>query len=425
MLQRVLVISGVAAVVAIVALTVVVLDKPPGAADHGTTTAIDPIRPDGNELPDPGARGVVILGIEGQLYSYTPDGEASGGPFAAPFFDGNSPDGAWQALQFCPEAPACKLVIVPTNSTLTGDITQTHAVELDGSFVSGEWSRSGASFAALDDTGSLYTVEPFTREANVVQACCVTAYTWTAHEELLIAGQGKWSTYWLARAGVSGPATKIDAALTSAITRFYEAPDATQFAFAQNEADGLALTTLDMPEGRVTRYGALHQSHEAEGATPFAIAWSHDQRYIAVGPVQTPYELFVLDTETAVLTAAHTFEEGYAGELVWSPTENRLAISTYSPDRARHEVYVVDATAGAKPRHLLGGCRIVWSPDGQFLAVKAEPHTFGAAAVNVETGHLWQLTTVPGMTPVAWGEDESSARQLIATPGRSAAVLGK
>ena len=66
--------------------------------------------------------------------------------------------------------------------------------------------------------------------------------------------------------------------------RFYEAPDATQFAFAQNETDGLALTTLDMPEGRVTRYGALHQTQEAEGATPFAIAWSHDQRYIAVGP---------------------------------------------------------------------------------------------------------------------------------------------
>jgi hypothetical protein len=182
--------------------------------------------------------------------------------------------------------------------------------------------------------------------------------------------------------------------------------------------------TADTTSGRLIDYGVLHQTPSAE-VTPFAIAWSHDQRYIAVGPIAAPYRLYVLDTLTGKLAATYDFEEGYAGELVWSPTANRLAISTYSLDRLRHEVYVVDPAADDAPRHLLSGCRIVWSPDGGFLAAKSEPHTFGAAAVNVETGHQWQLSSLPGATPVAWGLDQQTALQLVQIPGRSAAVLGK
>ena len=182
--------------------------------------------------------------------------------------------------------------------------------------------------------------------------------------------------------------------------------------------------TVDTITGRLTDYAVLHEAPPEEGV-PFAIAWSHDQRYVAVGPIAAPYSLYVLDTLNGELAATYEFEEGYAGELVWSPAANHLAISTYSPDRLRHEVYVVDPAVDAGPRHLASGCRIVWSPDGGFLAAKAEPHTFGTVAVNVDTGHTWRLTPRPGMTPVAWGLDQQSALDLVQIPGRSAAVLGK
>lgn len=424
MLHRALLLTGAAALAAILGLVAVVLDaspSEPGGVEQAAV-AIQSVAPDGNEAPDPTARGVVILSQQGQLYSYTPDGEAVSGPFFPSAFDGTSPNGAWQAMQVCTDG-RCELAIMPANSGPPADATEAYTYRLDGVFVSGEWSRSGASFAAVDDTGSLYLIEPFSGEVSVVQACCVTAYTWTSQDELLIAGEGKWRESWLALTAEGQQITRISTH-GAPITRFYESPDATQFAFAQSTGDGLGLSVFDTATGLVTDFGMIHEGQADEGV-PFAIAWSPDQRYIAVGPVAAPYNLLVLDARHGTVVARHSFEEGYAGELVWSPVENKLAISTYSPDRLRHEVYVVDVADGEAPRHLLGGCRIVWSPDGQFLAAKAEPHSLGAAAVNVDTGHYWQLAAISGLTPVAWGEDEASARLLINTPGRSAAVLGK
>jgi len=266
-------------------------------------------------------------------------------------------------------------------------------------------------------------VEPFSREARLVRECCVTAFAWTARDELLLAGEDGTGTYWLARAGIEGPEQKLGR-LPARVESFYESPDAMQFAFAQAQDGEFGLMTFDAASGSLTDYGLLHGLAGLEGPQ-FAIAWSRDQRFVAVGPVAAPYSLYVLDTTEGVVAARHEFTEGYAGELVWSPADNALAISTYSPDRSRHEVYVVDATAGETPRHLLGGCRLVWSPDGRFLAVKAEPHTLGAEAVNVATGYHWRLAGLPGMTPVAWGEDEAGALLQMRVTDRSAAVLGK
>jgi dipeptidyl aminopeptidase/acylaminoacyl peptidase len=120
------------------------------------------------------------------------------------------------------------------------------------------------------------------------------------------------------------------------------------------------------------------------------------------------------------------FEEGYAGELAWSPDGTQLAISTYSLDRTQHEVYVMDISAGSAPRHLLDGCKIVWSPDGQFVAVKREPHdATGVAAIRVETGFHWSLTTDPQFVPLSWGEDMEAALALAAKPVPYAVQLGK
>ena len=423
MLHRALVVSGVAAVAAILSLAAVVMHEPGASPSTAEPVSNAQVSVDESELPDPAARGVVILSADWQLYSYTPDGEASGGPFAAPYEDGVSPDGLWQALKHCPDAEMCKLVIVAAGSRFEAGDLDANAVELGANFASGEWARSGAVFAALDESGSLYLVEPAGRSARVVQACCVTAYAWTADDTLLIGGEGKFGTYWLARAGIDEPITEM-ASVASPVTRFYESPDGLRFAFAQSDAKGLGLMTIDTASGRLTDYGVLHGPAGVEGPQ-FAIAWSHDQRYVAVGPVAAPYRLFILDTRAGEVSARHDFEEGYAGELVWSPIANRLAISTYSPGRLRHEVYVVDTAGDSEPRHLLAGCRIVWSPDGRFLAAKAEPQSLGAAAVNVDTGRQWQIAPLSGLTPVAWGIDEAAAIEQIQVPGRSAAVLGK
>jgi len=421
-LYRAFVASGVAAAIAILSLAVVVIDRTPNPPSSDGPVANDQAQPGESAVPDPAARGVVILSSDGQLYTYTPDGESFGTASPAPFESGISPDGAWQALMSCTDA-TCALVIVPAGVSLAADAFETHAVQLDASFAGGEWSRSGSAFAALDQSGSLYLVEPATRATRVVQACCVTAYAWTADDQLLIGGEGKWGTYWLSQAGMTENIKGL-ANLASPITRFYESPDALQFAFAQSGADGLGMMTIDTRSQHVNDYGVLHDAPDT-GGPQFAIAWSHDQRFVAIGPVSAPYSLYVLDTQSGKPSARYDFEEGYAGELVWSPTANHLAVGTYSPDRQRHEVYVVNATDDTAPRHLLGGCRIVWSPDGQFLAAKTEPHVLGATAVNVDTGHHWQLAGLPGLTPVAWGTDEAAAMAQLQAPGRSAAVLGK
>ncbi len=431
MLQRVLIGSGVFAVAAILVMAVAVFDdNAPATSDTGAlpgVTALDvEVLPDTGEagVADPRARGVIIASLNGQFFAYAPDGEAGARPVQGPYEDGTSPDGAWQAMQFCPDAETCKLVILPAGASYQQEDIEAASVELGANFVEGQWARTGATFAALDQSGSLYLVEPDTLAARTVQACCVTAYAWTTDGDLLIGGAGKPGNFWVARAGLTDTIEQV-ASVSSPVDRFYESPDASQFAFAQSDAAGLRLMTIDTRNGdRLVDYGVLHEAVEA-GGPQFAIAWSRDERYIAVGPVSAPYSLSVLDTVAGQLVSQYSFEEGYAGELVWSPVADSLAISTYSPDRLQHEVYVVDPASGDAPRHLLGGCRIVWSPDGRFIAAKAEPHDLGARAVDVETGVSWQIAAAPGLTPVAWGVDEATAIEHIRIPGRTAAVLGK
>ena len=201
MLPRILFASGLIAVVAIVSLAAIVLDDSPGALPDDTVASTSGLPAVGVELPDPDARGVVVLSLDYQLYSYTADGEAFGGPFMTPYETGLSPDGEWYAYQHCPDAETCMLVVLPNRSGLQVNDFADYAVALDADFVTGEWARTGATLAALDESGALYLVDPATRTAEQVQACCVTAYAWTADDELLMAGQGKLASSWLGIVG--------------------------------------------------------------------------------------------------------------------------------------------------------------------------------------------------------------------------------
>jgi dipeptidyl aminopeptidase/acylaminoacyl peptidase len=124
---------------------------------------------------------------------------------------------------------------------------------------------------------------------------------------------------------------------------------------------------------------------------------------------------------------SYSFEEGYAGELAWSPDGKHLAISTYSPDRTQHEIYMMNLIDGpSAPRHLLDGCKIAWSPDGQFIAVKREPHdATGVSAIRVDSGYNWLITEQPALIPIAWGVDREDALARSAEPVPYAIQLGK
>ena len=78
------------------------------------------------------------------------------------------------------------------------------------------------------------------------------------------------------------------------------------------------------------------------------------------------------------------FAEGYPGEIKWRPDGGELAVSTYDPQRTRHEVYIVEPATGVA-RHLIPGCIIVWSPDGRFMAVHKD-HEHGIVVADVATG---------------------------------------
>ena len=161
-------------------------------------------------------------------------------------------------------------------------------------------------------------------------------------------------------------------------------------------------------------------------APELAVAWSPSGRQIAVGPVDAPYVMYLIEPDSKTLVRAYSFDEGYAGELSWSPDGTQLAISTYSPDRTRHEVYVMDVASDGAPRHLLDGCKIVWSPDSRFVAVKREPHdATGVAAIRVDTGYHWALSQSPQFIPVSWGADQQTAVALASQPLPYAVQLGK
>ncbi|MGE0058057.1 MAG: hypothetical protein AB7T32_08735 [Dehalococcoidia bacterium] len=378
--------------------------------------------------PDPRAQGVIVVAGEDGMLRFRPDGTSLGRVTEGYANPGLSFDGAWQAWSDCGSGgvnATCRLAVTGAGVANTFD-TGAAAVRLQApSANTALWAHAESLLAALDVEKTLYVIEAASRTPTVI-ATGVSAFAWTADDSLLFAadtpeGPGL-------QRYTRGRITTL-AALDTPVTRFYQAPDGMTVAFAQEHTDGWRLLSVDAATGALTDYGhigAVPERNAVHTSAPqFAISWSQDQKYLAVSAVGSPFLLQVFEIGGNQVVR-HFFDEGYAGELVWSPDNRQLAISTYSPDRSRHEVYVLDASAsGGDVRHLLKGCRVVWSPDGLFLALKREPHTEGAGIVEVATGVHWQLAGSRVLTPVAWGADDASAVRRALEPMPGSSVLGK
>jgi hypothetical protein len=387
-------------------------------------------------LPDPEATGVIIAASDIYYYWLAPSGEQ--GTLVAPPYPNNgvSPDGRWQAGIDWDEEEAFLRIL---NLANPDDPDSTKSVRLSASLVGAEWAPEASLLAALDEN-SLYVVDPATGDATVV-ATGVTAYAWGAGDRLVFASQDA-SGARLSGLDEGGQALEL-AALVGPVDRFYVSPERDQLVYTQDSAEGWRLLSLDPRGGEIRDYGNLGRagirdygnpgrsfvttSSETTAKAPeLAIAWSPDGGMFAVGLVSLPYVMHVIAPGSKWMLRSYGFEEGYAGELAWSPDGAQLAISTYSLDRTQHEVYVMDVATGGAPRHLLDGCKIVWSPDGKFVAVKREPYKDpGLAVIRVDSGFHWPLTEQPSFVPLTWGADEQEATALAAKPLPYAIQLGK
>jgi WD40-like Beta Propeller Repeat len=418
--------GGVATGVIALAAAVVFTGSKPIAAPEAPRLSVAAVEAE-KPLPDPAASGVIIATSGNYYYWLKPAGGVGTLTQWAYPQNGVSTDGRWQAGIDWQDDKAFLRVFDLDNPNSPENVQSIH---LSGSLTGAEWAPEASMLAAMDESG-LYLVDPVTGEASLV-AEGVTAYTWGAGDRLIYATLDD-SGARLSGLDERGRAAKL-AALTGPIDRFYVSPERDQIVYTQDDPYGWRLLSVAPEGGAVVDYGHLGLvsnktiARVLEEAPELAVAWSPDGSLFAVGPVSQPYAMYLVQRAEGwgQPVSSFFFEEGYAGELSWSPDGTQLAISTYSLDRTRHEVYVMDVAAGSAPRHLLDGCKIVWSPDGQFVAVKREPHdASGVAAIRVDTGFHWALNTNPQFVPVVWGEDMEDALTLAAKPVPYAVQLGK
>jgi Tol biopolymer transport system component len=146
------------------------------------------------------------------------------------------------------------------------------------------------------------------------------------------------------------------------------------------------------------------------GGVPLVVAWSPDSRYLAFGSLTgAPYSLHVVERDplsrTMVAQETYAVAGGYIGELAWSPDGSRLAISTYSADRRDHTVYALDPSGGA-PARLIDGCHIIWSPDGEHIAIHRDPHREpGAWVIAIDGSEAYAISNEPTAFPLAWNAE--------------------
>lgn len=192
----------------------------------------------------------------------------------------------------------------------------------------------------------------------------------------------------------------------------FPAPGGGAVAFVQREDAGAWLALRD--GGPTTRLALLADESspplvngvkgdaQVVGGVPLTVSWSPDARYLAYGGLTgLPYTLHVVERATGA-ERSFALDGGFIGELVWSPSGDRLAISTYSPDRVDHAAYVLDPNGGA-PVRLIDGCHIVWSPEGEHIVLHRDPQREpGAWIVAVDGSQAYALTNERTAFPLAW-----------------------
>jgi WD40 repeat protein len=418
------ILTSILAVAAIIAAAAVVLARdrstPADESAVASPSNVDQSAPDTS-----GADGVILVQHDATLQTFAPDGTALGPPQAVNSGRraGYSADGRWFAGAVW-QGQSYGLAVEPADEASLSVKIDALPLDIGANVAAAEWSPGAPVIAITDADSNLYLYHP---EGGVLQpvAVGVTAIAWAQDSRLVFAtnlkdGPALWS------AGIDGNLAPIGH-VAAPVTRLFPSQNRDEFAFSQIDGPSWSLRVLRTWNGHIDDLGVLgRMSDSLNSDMPiFAISWSRDGHYLAVGPASRSYALYVFDRRQGG-ARYFAFHEGYPGELAWSPVSDTLAISTYSPDRTDHQMYVFDAGSTFDPRHVIDGCRIVWSPDGAFVAVKREPHkATGVSVVRLESGEDWPLTTQPGYIPVAWNIDVATAFKDLDSPYRLSAVLGK
>ncbi len=190
------------------------------------------------------------------------------------------------------------------------------------------------------------------------------------------------------------------------------APDETGIAFVNQTDDGAWMAIWD--SSGVTRLGQLAGPGSpllvnggkvaawAADGVPLLAAWSPDGSQFAYGSVTDGQEVFHVVDAGTWSERSYGLDDGFVGELVWSPDGQYVAISSYSHDGKDHTVYVADAAGGGISK-LIDGCLIVWSPDSQYLAVHRDPYYEpGLWLFSIDGLERSQLSDEAGATALAW-----------------------
>jgi WD40-like Beta Propeller Repeat len=142
----------------------------------------------------------------------------------------------------------------------------------------------------------------------------------------------------------------------------------------------------------------------SQNGVPLLVSWSPDGQTLAWGSVMEPPYNLQLGERGSWKTRSLPLEGGYAGELAWAPGGRRLAISTYAEDRTDHTILLLDTARSGPPQRVAKGCVMVWSPDGQHLALHGEPRTQPGLWVVSVDGGARQVMDRLGVAPFAWVE---------------------
>jgi hypothetical protein len=338
-----------------------------------------------------------------------------------------SADGVWRwRYEVCALQPfPCDISFVASDGRVT-------ALALEG-VVNGQWAPTGSTLAV--------TVERWTDDVQLGDAIIVVPdvaapqpvviysapigtripqFTWHG-DELIIAEDDGTATRFAVLA-LDGTRRKVEDVVlptgAAAGSPLHTAPAARSAAFTTFIGDDLRLTTFNIASGAVTDHGDISTvstsecrpripsgvpSFFTEGESwpaPAGTAGSPDGSRLAfTSGSQPPYTLSILDLRTDAVMRG-TFAAGYPREVAWSPDGTMIAVATYDDAAERYETWIVDA-ATAEQRYLLDGCRVVWSPDSHFVAVRGKDQP-GIAIIEIATGRRVQLTDDSANVPIRW-----------------------
>lgn len=190
------------------------------------------------------------------------------------------------------------------------------------------------------------------------------------------------------------------------------APDQTIVAFVDQTDDGAWMAVWE--HSGVTRLAQLagpgspplvsgdKTSARAADGVPLLAAWSPDGSQFAYGSATDGQDVFHVVDSRGWSERSYGLDDGFVGELVWSPDGKNVAISSYSRDGKDHTVYIADAAGGGIGR-LVDGCLIVWSPDSQYLAVHRDPYYEpGLWLFSIDGLERRLLSDDGGATALAW-----------------------